>query len=401
MDRIFNSAKSVYSWLGPRSDTAAALKACETANTRKLSHTDLQDLEPDMQEVVNCDYWTRVWVVQEFVLAREIFLLAEAHKIPLENVTQLASVMAFHHSNASKVFRLRYIKTLGFEEVFWTLCAMKCALPLDRLFALMGMLAPKEADMLRPLISYDRPAAEILGSVMVTGLVKDYSRFLRLFETFVAPNEQLQDTTHQIDLPYVPCAHLVQRSTKDCPSNEHHHLHTHTPGYAQDDPWPSGVRVHCEWSHYITQAYDVVEIYRKLYTGRLGANCICVLIPVCGPDCSSGCLGHGIAGIANMTNFTEPLRLAWAYILDHELPESQKRLYTNAETEDWPSWQTYFTNMATTLRECEDRMMRVFRVSASRFNMRTHLYTLRRLCVTCSEAEQYRPTKALPPRVRE
>jgi len=112
-------------------------------------------MEPVM-EVLTCgEYWTRVWLVQEFILARDVFLLAGSNKLPLPSVARLMSVMALHHSNASRIFQLRHTHkhdhdSLSFAELFEKLRSLACALPRDRLFALTGIVEMENADSLRP-----------------------------------------------------------------------------------------------------------------------------------------------------------------------------------------------------------------------------------------------------------
>lgn len=106
-----------------------------------------------METLIQSQCWTRIWIVQELVLAREVMLLAGASRVPLHWVADLLSIMAHHDSNASHICQLLYSqrhepRTHHFEQILEYLRALGCTLPQDRIFALRGILKSDEVSLL-------------------------------------------------------------------------------------------------------------------------------------------------------------------------------------------------------------------------------------------------------------
>ena len=87
MGEIFCAADAVYAWLGPptsESDTVFKcineIKELRAENKRwgEISRDKRQDLE-EMQDIARRTYWTRLWIKQEVVLAKEVWFLCGEH----------------------------------------------------------------------------------------------------------------------------------------------------------------------------------------------------------------------------------------------------------------------------------------------------------------------------------
>jgi hypothetical protein len=81
MKRIYSSARCVYSWLGFRNTSLYTglfdrwlVKHIRTlvynTSRREQEHDQLLDLD-------RVQYWERIWIIQEFLLAKDVYLLAK------------------------------------------------------------------------------------------------------------------------------------------------------------------------------------------------------------------------------------------------------------------------------------------------------------------------------------
>ncbi|KAF2800064.1 HET-domain-containing protein, partial [Melanomma pulvis-pyrius CBS 109.77] len=81
MGNIYRNAKCVYCWLGTwKADIISLFHRVQRAQFGSktmrmvLSNNDEHVLH-ELRMLAQAEYWTRVWIVQEFVLARELWLL--------------------------------------------------------------------------------------------------------------------------------------------------------------------------------------------------------------------------------------------------------------------------------------------------------------------------------------
>lgn len=92
MGRIYTQAVQVRSWLNDRrsmftaaegyASGASLLTAAITDRTlRDLDPPDALKLLPAMARLVVHEYWSRAWIVQELLLAKEVLLIWEGHEI--------------------------------------------------------------------------------------------------------------------------------------------------------------------------------------------------------------------------------------------------------------------------------------------------------------------------------
>lgn len=86
MGRIYQNAQNVHAWLGPGHGNGGVIRAIENLIWLYAQYDDLsQHREPsledwdwedwqDMLELCNVEYWSRLWIVQEFVISRNVFI---------------------------------------------------------------------------------------------------------------------------------------------------------------------------------------------------------------------------------------------------------------------------------------------------------------------------------------
>ncbi len=75
MGRIYSNATLVIVWLGPGNETMArAIRELWEIHNYKKEPADWLYFARNVKEVCNVEYWRRVWIVQEFVLAQKVVI---------------------------------------------------------------------------------------------------------------------------------------------------------------------------------------------------------------------------------------------------------------------------------------------------------------------------------------
>ena len=300
MDKIYKSTQAVHCWLGSSIAVATALKRCDAVVNRALGVDLLQEMSATLDPFVQCEYWTRAWIVQEFVLAHDVLLMAGPIKVPLQSVSRLLSVTAYHDIIASRIFQLRNRKEQklqphSFEYLFDMFCKMGCAVPKDRLFALIGIVGREESILLRPIIDYNLSAGRIICLLLETGLIQNYSRFMQHADVNILQHGPDQESREQLSLLYRPCSYAVTDNLVRDPQRCHiWRSHTYAP--CHPPAWSGGVRISKRWWTYLAHSYEILQFSHRVYAGsRVHVR---LLLQPCAKDCSPCCNGHAIAGTA-------------------------------------------------------------------------------------------------------
>jgi hypothetical protein len=93
MSKIYLNAKSLYCWLGHDENMAQCLHTCIRAYEQNAMYSDHKETDDkvsaSIQTIAKSEYFTRMWIVQEFLLGREKHFLAGTQKIPYEHLEQL------------------------------------------------------------------------------------------------------------------------------------------------------------------------------------------------------------------------------------------------------------------------------------------------------------------------
>lgn len=167
MSTIFKSAKIVCVWLGkghPEIDTA--FKILSTNSYRPTTRLDpsgflVRDNEPHifrytregdlmlqkgMRAILKLPYWSRIWVVQEVLLARDICLLYDKHIIEWREFRSAYDRLEVEHrgpddlSSPEPLFRTEHgHNRFNLRDLMWRFCQRQCENPLDHIYALVGM----------------------------------------------------------------------------------------------------------------------------------------------------------------------------------------------------------------------------------------------------------------------
>ena len=110
MDQIFERADTVYVWLGAEAGyTADAFDVLRQADQARqyrplsddgelyilewLQTPEMKAKWPALLELCQARYWTRVWIIQEVVLASRVVLCCGRHSIGIDNVEALLSTV--------------------------------------------------------------------------------------------------------------------------------------------------------------------------------------------------------------------------------------------------------------------------------------------------------------------
>jgi hypothetical protein len=124
MGRIYSAAQSVLVWLGEEADNSAALfdflnrstAAGATQRSQTSNQIDNRTFWTSFKRLCQREYWKRVWIVQEVILARKIEILCGDRRMPwekLESACLKSEKMPSIRSAASKVCR-KSINTSNF-----------------------------------------------------------------------------------------------------------------------------------------------------------------------------------------------------------------------------------------------------------------------------------------------
>src|SRR5690242_9041893 len=342
MSQIYTNASATYCWLGSDANVINALKTIERFNIPGSDFTDDNvsfkigtveyypaiALRGACVALVECDYWSRSWIVQEFVLAPKIHLLAGR-----------TCISGYYHEYISKILRtlgeetkvesrrlalVRRLHTMhesyrrgirfDLEQLFRTFNSSECVVPRDRLFSSVGLLSPEAAISLQPSISYSVSGWEILLHVLESGIILDYPRYTDLFSSKVLQREQHPVLTSPVRLPFLFSLHIPKHNSSACPD--------HKLGSRSD------TIISCWWLEYLARPYETIifssqEIPGKHANGRKLYTC--GLVASCGSHCKKRCSGHAIDGVAFLweaTLYDRKLRssrrifkLAWAHTL--------------------------------------------------------------------------------------
>ncbi|EPE27041.1 hypothetical protein GLAREA_02955 [Glarea lozoyensis ATCC 20868] len=220
MGEIYKQAQRVIVWLGcddQDSDTAMRLIADISLIQGRIHREDfpnyltflaasfnkykddLPRLLADRQSLENFlhrPYWSRLWIVQEFVLAQDLLLVCGSHALMLTSLTTFIwvsglpswfsghSIITFP-SSVYSLFEARRGRKAGVKfslpNLLRDFSAMECENPRDKVYGLLGLCDGNvQID-----IDYDKPSDELFRDLFLTSnYIKCYSEgwFLQLAE---------------------------------------------------------------------------------------------------------------------------------------------------------------------------------------------------------------------------
>ncbi|RMZ87069.1 hypothetical protein DV736_g5704, partial [Chaetothyriales sp. CBS 134916] len=200
MAQIYGSATRVIVWLGP--GDASSVAAMQLINHASKSSGKLlpnHSTSVHLQDWAFRSYWTRTWVVQEFLLATDLIIICGEHMLSWQAVQRLLWKVSSSHSavadnqyrqawspfrdspayalmqqrNNSSQTRPPLLKLMVNNR------STRCRVPHDRVFAMLGLAADSVTERIQ--ISYGQDIRLLLMEVLRLSDVpaKDVTRYIR------------------------------------------------------------------------------------------------------------------------------------------------------------------------------------------------------------------------------
>ncbi|KAH6882544.1 heterokaryon incompatibility protein-domain-containing protein [Alternaria rosae] len=173
MGTIYTNALRVYVWLGmmiwDRRTLVPVLKKAKATENEWRTFTDNKDVL--IQRVLDNDYWTRAWIVQEVALARQVTLWLGAASIGLSSMVQGLDYICY----ADKEIQSRLIFRLGrsWQKEFYKNKSLvhlldyfrdqQCSDVRDRIFSLLSLVTGDGRDL---KVNYHVSRAELAAEVL-------------------------------------------------------------------------------------------------------------------------------------------------------------------------------------------------------------------------------------------
>jgi hypothetical protein len=153
MRDIYSSADSVAAWLGPNMDDALLAIITDKWEVLFDGTNGTRRPHPDTLPFAHAAYWSRIWIIQEFLLAGKVLFFSESHVLPFEDYKQrIRRVLWFNaldqsSNRATTIFNERDSNRLTgrplspslLAELIIAFSAADCADPRDKIYALLGL----------------------------------------------------------------------------------------------------------------------------------------------------------------------------------------------------------------------------------------------------------------------
>ena len=185
MAHIFGSAKSVIVWLGlANGSTSAAFDFLKQSymggqSTRKRLMNDVR--WHAISELCRNDYWTRVWIVQEIGLGKNVVVVCGDLRVPWQYITELRKVRKHvwpqYQSHGERTFmrslpaKIDQQKELRATQgcVLWTLMESfrnsQCQDYHDKVYGFLGLSTDCDGDLI--VVDYTKSVADLHTDVLM------------------------------------------------------------------------------------------------------------------------------------------------------------------------------------------------------------------------------------------
>ncbi|RYP57350.1 hypothetical protein DL769_009538 [Monosporascus sp. CRB-8-3] len=159
MKTIFSKAAFVIPWLGPASDDS---------DSAGFTSNDWRSSWDANGSLLRRQYWERRWVVQEFVLARDLFILCGSHGAWWCDLagglwSGLSGVFQYEYGQlpSQRLIDYRYWTTSLYDgapsqtldELLTTFSSTKCADPRDKVYSLLPLVKDNWVPAPKPLLA--------------------------------------------------------------------------------------------------------------------------------------------------------------------------------------------------------------------------------------------------------
>jgi hypothetical protein len=162
MSEIYRRAHYVYLWLGASNQKAeAAIRALKIHFHDSNQHPQISNLGPrpdeDLAIFFNNPYWRRLWIVQEVMLARYNRIFCGDTLVSWKELSRFCTIRTLDYIPK----QLRWLAknaptgdTFSFPVLFDIFGDNLCEDPSDKVYALLGIVHPKE----RIKVDYEKPS---------------------------------------------------------------------------------------------------------------------------------------------------------------------------------------------------------------------------------------------------
>lgn len=184
MGDIYRSAERVWAWLGPGTEESdyLFLSANKHTLTGRLAPQaegkEFEDLQKAFRDFDDRSYWTRLWIIQELVLAQHIDFLCGPYIIPwqaLQGTRKRCAKQISDSHQTETAFRAytslhfidehrRHPEARSLESLFYDFKHLECTVMYDKVFALVGMVTEEsQRKMLQDIVDYNMSPHQLLG----------------------------------------------------------------------------------------------------------------------------------------------------------------------------------------------------------------------------------------------
>ena len=157
MSAIYSGAEGVIAWLGIECTDAVRDVSCGTAHAMTTTRDDSNEEYPlcfpyGCTRICQADYWARVWIVQEFELAKEVCFAAGPHLLRLDDLQLFLESIEFalyliRRSDApmllksirDRVSLRRLLRGQSLEALLLRCRHLQSHDPLDTIYGLLGL----------------------------------------------------------------------------------------------------------------------------------------------------------------------------------------------------------------------------------------------------------------------
>ncbi|KPI40643.1 uncharacterized protein AB675_10608 [Cyphellophora attinorum] len=189
MGNIYRTANQVLAYLGEGSrETDAMLPLLEDVNRweKRLSQTHAYlQMRSALEYIFNQDYWRRLWIVQEVILANHTVFICGEHSL---NESQFRKLLFLHlvcrhdflpeqtmkHLYAAQRLLLHKsdlrsrhrAMNHSLIDLIYSYGSLACSEPLDHVYGLLGLIETCQKSTSRISVDYSRSRAQLLCSVL-------------------------------------------------------------------------------------------------------------------------------------------------------------------------------------------------------------------------------------------
>ena len=225
MKRIYSGAKCVYSWLGydkplpytgifNRQYTIDLYHRCMRDEPQPIHTRHIRQLV----YISKAEYWSRMWIVQEFILAKEVQLLVGRHKLSYSKLKKIwrngqvfdvqgpseiqqsqdiiRALMFYQIDRSPRKEKHRQHKSFSqiersFEASFGNFGMLPRSVPLDGVFALLGLLEGSEEDLrLISIVDYSLTVWQLLQKILALDILKSHFKFAEQYNRYVIKGQR-------------------------------------------------------------------------------------------------------------------------------------------------------------------------------------------------------------------